>query len=300
MKGREYDCIVAPAASTELALFRSQIPVVYVSDTTFQLISNFYTWDFEKMPAISRWEGNTIERLALQHSTGVVLSSNWATNSAIHDYGVPAEKILTIPLGANVDFVPEADVIFQKLQGQELTLLYLAVEWERKGGPLAFETLQQLHAKGVKAKLIICGCIPPSQFQHPYMEVIPFLNKNKKEDHDKFVELLSTVHFLLLPTRADCSLLVSCEASAYGVPVISTRTGGVNEVVLDDVNGYCLPHEAKGEAYAEVILKIYSDRARYEKLIHSSRKRYENHLNWDQWAKDFIRFYESKFTRTQS
>jgi glycosyltransferase involved in cell wall biosynthesis len=126
------------------------------------------------------------------------------------------------------------------------------------------------------------------------MEVIPFLDKNIKEHHDRFVELLTTSHFLILPTRADCSSTVTCESNAYGMPSIATITGGVPEIVLDGVNGYCLPLEAGGEEFASLILKVFNDKKKYHDLILSSRMRYEECLNWDKWADHFQIIYEQR------
>lgn len=293
MKGKQYDCVVAPAASTELAFLKTDFPVIYISDVTFKLISHFYKWDYEKLSALSHWEGNKIEKQALDRSDAVILSSRWAAQSAIKDYGCPTQKVVVRALGANIDFIPPATHISAKENNPQLTILFLAVEWERKGGPIAFEALKELHARGVEAKLIVCGCVPPSSFVHTHMTVIPFLNKNVKQDHDLFVELLSSVHFLLLPTRADCSLVVACEANSYGVPAITTNVGGIGDVVVDGVNGYALPFEAEGKAYAEKILEVYQNKPLYRRLISTSRQRYEEVLNWDKWAEDFKQLYKS-------
>lgn len=293
MKGREYDCIVAPAAATELSYFKTRLPVVYISDTTFNLISNYYKRDFENILPFSRWEGNHLEKRSLNKSALIIYSSRWAAQSAKEDYHIPADRIAVMPLGANMDFVPDRQLIYEKEKNPVLTLLFLAVEWERKGGPLAFEALQQLESMGITAKLIVCGCVPPPEFSHPNMEVIPFLNKNKPEEHERFVQLLSAVHFLILPTRADCSLLVACEANAYGVPAITTATGGVPDIVYNEVNGYCLPYEARGAAYAEVIARLFRDKEKYHQLVQSSRNRYEEHLNWNKWADQFKALLDS-------
>jgi len=295
MKGRRYDCIIAPAAAPELGLLRTDIPIIYMGDATYRLYSRFYHKEFNKLNAFSRWEGEHLEKLSLRKSELYIFSSQWAADSAINDYGVPADKVEVIPLGANMDFTPAADTIFNKELNKILTLLYLAVDWDRKGGSIAFEALQALKRQGLPAKLVVCGCVPPPGFEDPDMEVIPFLNKNLEEDHERFVQLLSSVHFLILPTRADCSLLVACESNAYGVPAITTNTGGVPDIVKDGVNGYCLPFEAGGEAYAEIIASIYTDRERYHQLIRSSRKRFEEVLNWDQWTASFARIYEKHF-----
>jgi glycosyltransferase involved in cell wall biosynthesis len=295
LKTKSYDVIVAPAASAELAFLKTSIPIVYISDATFHLLVDAYKNDFGKIAGYSRREGASLERRALTKSQHIIYPSYWAVNSAIQDYGIPPERISMVPLGANMDIIPDRNNVMEKLKNEQLTLLFLAVEWERKGGPIAFETLLALHTQGVNAKLIVCGCVPPSTFRHPSMEVIPFLNKNNVKDYDMFVNLLHRSHFLILPTRADCSLLVASESNAYGMPAIATNTGGVNDVVKDGVNGYCLALTAGGREYAELIWQIFSDKPRYEKLIRSSRQQFENHLNWNAWASSFQRIYQRYF-----
>jgi glycosyltransferase involved in cell wall biosynthesis len=268
--------------------------MVYVSDATFRLISNYYKNDFENVSPFSRWEGDWLERRSLQRSAAIIYSSQWAADSAMKDYGIPAERIVLMTLGANMDRIPDRSSIFEKEKNPRLTLLYLAVEWERKGGKIAFDALQALKKKGVDAELIVCGVVPPEEYRDADMTVIPFLNKNKEDDHRQFIGLLSSVHFLILPTRADCSLLVACESNAYGVPAITTDTGGVSYVVRDGVNGYCLPYDAPGSAYAEKIAELFADKERYHGLVRSSRERFEETLNWDKWAEGFQRLYEEK------
>lgn len=297
MKGKEYDCIVAPASTTGLAYLDSKVPVINVADATFRLLCDNYKNEFGKISHYSRWEAELVEKRSLVNSAAIMYSSKWAADSAIHDYGIPADRIVMTPMGANMDDMPDRASIFEKEKNARLTLLYLAVEWERKGGRLAFETLQALKKKGVDAELIVCGVVPPPEFRDPDLTIIPFLNKNKEEDHDRFVGLLSSVHFLLLPTRADCSLMVACESNAYGVPAITTDTGGVSFVVRDGVNGYCLPYEARGDVYADKIAGIFADKERYRALVVSSRDRYEESLNWDKWAEVFAKVYEEKIVR---
>ncbi len=119
---------------------------------------------------------------------------------------------------------------------------------------------------------------------HPCIEVIPFLDKNEAKDFERFEQILSSVHFLLLPTRADCTPLVNCEANAYGVPAITTNIGGVSEAVKDGINGFCLPLSAGGTEYASIISSLFSNKEKYHDLIASSRRRFDEELNWDKFA----------------
>lgn len=297
INGRQYDLMVAPAASTELARLKTNSPVVYISDTTFNLIQNYYSWDFNNILPVSIKEGNKLEKRSLQKSSHVILSSVWAVNSALEYYNIPSDKVSMVPLGANMDHVPDASVIYKKFDQPVLTLLFLAVEWERKGGAIALDTFYALKKMNRPVRLIICGCRPPFNIEDPDVQVVPFLNKNDPADHQRFIDILSTIHFLVLPTRADCSLLVACEASAYGVPSISTATGGVPDIVKDGINGYCLPYEARADRYAALIEEIYSDQERYKRLVHSSRKRFEDVLNWDKWSESFRAIYDNKIRK---
>ena len=287
MRGQHYDFILAPAAGPELAYLRTDTPVVYFGDATYKLYSTFYHKEFANVSALSHWEGHLLEAKALRKSDLVVLTSKWASESAVTDYGVPADRIEIMQFGANIDYVPGAEIIFQKEANPTLTLFFLSVDWERKGGDLALDTLRCLLAQGIEARLVVCGCTPPPGTAHPAMEVIPFLNKNEPADFQRFTELFASVHFLLLPTRADCTPVVNSEANAYGVPAITTDVGGVSGTVIDGVNGYCLPFEADGADYADLLAALYADKPRYHQLIASSRAKFDQELNWDSWAAGF-------------
>ncbi|MDQ6762318.1 MAG: glycosyltransferase family 4 protein [Bacteroidota bacterium] len=287
MKGQRYDFLFAPAAASELALLHTKLPVIYFNDATFKAYSETYEKEFKNLNSFSRWEGNKLENAALKKSSLIIFTSNWAALSAINDYKAPVNKVEVMLMGANIDFVPDRKIIFEKEKNNILTLVFLGVDWERKGGAIAFDTLVSLHASGIQAKLIVCGVTPPSNFVHSYMKVIPFLDKNKPEDYEKFVALLSSAHFLIMPTRADCSLLVNAEANAYGVPTITTNIGGVSDVVKNGINGYSLPFKAGGSDYASLIESIFFDKEKYHQLIESSRKRFDEELNWGTFADNF-------------
>ena len=300
LKGKKYDCICAPAASVELGFLKTDLPVIYITDATFELVSNYDYSEFNKMFWFSKLEGNLLERNALKKSSAVIYPSIWAAESAIKDYHIANNKVFIAPFGANIDMIPERQIIYKKLENKQLTLLFLAVDWDRKGGSIAFDVLKYLiYTHGVQAKLIVCGCVPPSHIAHPNMEVIPFLDKNNKEDYDRFVNIMSSAHFLLVPTRADCSLLVGCEANAYGVPAITTETGGVPEIVKDGVNGYCLPYSAPGSTYAALINELFINEEKYQQLISSSRQRFEEHLNWQKWTESFTEIYENSVAKKE-
>jgi glycosyltransferase involved in cell wall biosynthesis len=281
LKGKQFDLIIAPRSSTEIAFLKTRIPILYYSDTTFASLYNYYSWFSNFMPLSVR-EGNYIEKLALRNASWLVFTSKWAADSAIKDYHADPTKIYIIPFGANLDEIPPRELVLKDKPFDICKLLFLGVEWERKGGEIAFETLKELKNRGVKAELTICGCIPPSFFSDDDLRIIPFINKNNNDEYKRFEQILLQHHFLILPTRAECFGTVFCEASAFGIPSITTDTGGVGGAVVNGINGFRLPFNARGDAYAEKIISIWSDiRGKYKPLSVSSRDYYEHSLNWD-------------------
>ena len=135
------------------------------------------------------------------------------------------------------------------------------------------------------AELIVCGCIPPRGVVHPRMKIIPYLDKNHEGQRKRLEELYAQSDFFLLPTRNECFGIAMCEANAFGLPVITTETGGVSGVIRDGENGFLLPYEARGDVYAERIARVYRDVYEYRYLVKGSRAAYEERLNWDVWGK---------------
>jgi glycosyltransferase involved in cell wall biosynthesis len=278
-----FDVIVAPGGATEIAFLKTDIPIVLVEDATYASLHNYYP-TYSNLLGRSVYEMNTIEDLAIKKAGLLIYTSKWSAQSALEDYHADKQKIHIIPFGGNLERPPANEEVKQKRKTNRCRLLFLGVNWDRKGGKIAFETLLKLEEMGIQAELVVCGCMPPSNFSHENMTVIPFLDKNNEEQRKRLDSLYLTSDFLLVPTRADAYGLVFCEASAFGLPAITTNTGGVPEVVRDGENGFTLPYGATGAQYAKVIAQIYRDDQRYAELVRSSRAAFEKRLNWDVWG----------------
>lgn len=292
LKEETFDVIFAPVASTELAFLPKEIPIIYTADATFSLISNYYPDYFSNQLKVSVEEGNFIEQYAIKNADLLLYPSAWAANSAVDYYGADKSKVKIVPYGANIEGVPSKEIIFNREKSDICRLLFLGVDWERKGGEIAFETLLELDKLGLEAELIVCGCIPPEKFKHENMKVIPFLDKNIPEQNKELENLFLKSNFLILPSRTEAYGVVFCEANAYGLPVLTTETGGIPNVIDPGKNGYMLTLDARGVDYAKLIMEIYLDDEKYYQLIRSSRETYERKLNWDVWGEKVNKFIE--------
>jgi glycosyltransferase involved in cell wall biosynthesis len=283
---RPVDLIFAPAAATEIAWLDTKIPIVYASDATFALLADHYP-SFTNLLEISRREADRIERRAVHSAALVTYPSEWAARSAIEDYGVDPAKVVVAAYGPNLDVIPERKAVLARRPPTrtDCRLLLLGVSWTRKGGHVALEALEALELLGVTAELVVCGCVPPSGVSHPRLRVIPSLDKDDPAQRAQLYSLLQSSHILLLPTQAETYGIVFCEASAFGMPVVATATGGVSAAVRQGVNGFLLPPKATGAEYAGVIADLVADPERYKRLAQSARDEYETRLNWDAWGR---------------
>jgi len=282
LRRERVDLVFAPAGSACIAFLKTDRPVVYYSDATWSVIHDYYL-AYSNVPARTRRWGERLEQLALDRASLSLFASHWARDSAVRHYGVDADRAHTVYVGANIDEPPRQPARTRP-EGR-LRMLFVGVHWERKGGELARDALIDLLERGYDAQLTVVGCDPPRGGEHPRLRVIPFLNKQVEEDRRRLHSIWREADVFLLPTRAEAAGVVFCEAAAYGVPVVSTRTGGVSSLVLEGETGYLLPPEGGGSDYADVIARLVTDPEAYRRMSRNALREYEQRLSWDAWGR---------------
>ena len=298
IKKRDYSLVFASACSPVVAFLTTDVPIIYLSDATFNLLLNYYD-QFSGLSKLSVFEGEYSERNAIAKATGVIMSSEWARQSAIDHYRADPDKVAVCLFGANIDIgeVEATDDTQARLAnvGKQCHLLFLARDWRRKGGQVALDAFKEIKQRGYSATLTICGCVPEKPEVLDGLTVIPYLDKSSAEDRRRYHELMHQSHFLILPTVADCTPMVIAEANAYGMPVVTSNTGGIPSLVKERKNGYLLPIVADGKVYANLIINEFFERPeQYRGLVSAARKRYDQALNWDAWGDSVAQFVERR------
>lgn len=278
-----FDLVFAPAGSVEVSQLETDLPIIYLSDTTAALMFSYYP-EFSHLLARCRREADEMERKAIEKARIVLCSSSWAAQSATNDYQAEPSKVYVVPFGANLDETPPREETLKAPVGSSCRLLFVGVDWTRKGGQIAFDTMLELERGGIPTELVVVGCAPPANVRHPSLKVVPFLSKADSAQAKQLSRLYLGSHFFLFPTRNDCYGIVLCEANAHGLPAIATDTGGVSEIVRKGENGYLLPPEAGGAEYAKVIAQVWEDHEGYLRMRAASRSAYETRFNWATWG----------------
>jgi glycosyltransferase involved in cell wall biosynthesis len=276
------DCdMVFSIWTNPIAYLRTEKPVVFWGDATFAGLRDFYP-RYSNLCAETIRGGNKAEQSALSKCRLAIYSSEWAANTAIQDYDVGPAKVKVVAFGANINSnrtIQDIEGIVKDKKSDVCRLLFVGVDWFRKGGGIAVEVAGQLNRRGIPTELHVVGCNPPGELPR-YVKRHGFVSKTSHAGRQRLDDLFARAHFLILPSRADCTPVVFPEAASFGLPCLSTRVGGIPSVIRDGVNGQTFSVNAMPEAYCDYIESLWPSTQEYGQLALSSFHEYEARLNW--------------------
>lgn len=286
--------LVFSATVNPIAYLECNRPIAFWADGTFANIQNFYPqYSNLHEQVIKDW--HRMEELTLQKCKLAIYSSDWAAESAINDYGAAPAKVKVVPFGANIESPLTFETVKEAIEArssERCKLLFMAVDWHRKGGNVAYQVAQKLNQSGLKTELTVVGCQPSIEGSLPdFVKALGFISKSTHEGKAKIQKLFLESHFLILPTIADCTPIVFCEANSLGVPCLSTTVGGVPTIIHNDVNGRLFDKDAQISDYCNYVTDLFSNYLNYQNLALSAFHQYESRLNWKvagQQVKDLL------------
>jgi glycosyltransferase involved in cell wall biosynthesis len=277
----EHDIVFSPG-TVAIGHLETSKPVVFWTDATFDGLVDYYD-AFTGLSRRTLRNGHALEQSALDRCSLALYSSEWAASSALEHYQVDPRKVHVVPFGPNMSGEPAgADVrsAIDDRDPERCALLFVGVEWARKGGEVAVAAVEEMNRAGMPTELHVVGCVPPRQLPG-FVKVHGFISKREPEGRRRLAALYARAHFVIGPSEADCTPIAFGEACCHGVPLLVADTGGVGSLVRNGVNGHLLPPGASGDAYADIALEVLRDPKEYRRLAHGARREYETRLNWD-------------------
>src|SRR6202012_4723780 len=99
---------------------RRGLPIFMLHDATWGQVVESYPWFARShQPERIVEDGFELERIAYQRDDVFpVLTSQWAADRAVADYGVDPEKITVLPFGTNLKNPPERAAVEAAIQGR--------------------------------------------------------------------------------------------------------------------------------------------------------------------------------------
>lgn len=183
--------------------------------------------------------------------TGLFLPwSKWARDIWVHDCGVPSEKVHAIHVGVDLELWP---YLPQNEQSTRPQILFVGGDFQRKGGDLLLQVYSERFAD--RADLHLVTRQPPTSLP-PNVRAYTDMGANDP----RLRVLYANADLFVLPTRADVSSIVALEAMATGRPVISTRMGGIPDIVREGETGFLVDPD-DGAALTQAMETLLADPA---------------------------------------
>ncbi|MGH2370903.1 MAG: glycosyltransferase family 4 protein, partial [Chloroflexota bacterium] len=150
------------------------------------------------------------------------------------DYGVDAARIRVIAPGAAPAYFQigeqrRAGTLAGPRPNGLVRLLFVGGDFHRKGGPLLLECMQRGLAEHCELHLVTKEDVTPQR--HVYVH--HGLGPNSPE----LLHLFAEADIFVLPSLADCLAVVLMEATAAGLPVVTTDVGALREAVRPGESG---------------------------------------------------------------
>lgn len=190
------------------------------------------------------------EKRIFNEAAFVAGMSDWALDSVASDYGIPREKLLLVRNAVPVAATPVLPPARPPASGK-VKIAFVGNDWHRKGGDRLLAWHQQHWTD--KAELHIVSSAAPVD---PTARAVCW---HGAVPNDRLMgELLPSMDIFALPTRQDMSPWAVIEASGLGLPVVSSRIGALEEIVLHERTGLLCP-PGDDAAFIAAIERLMAD-----------------------------------------
>ncbi len=212
-----------------------------------------------------------LEAEIYRNAARVFTMSRHVTRSLREDYGLAAERLRCVRAGGNAPGSGEIRAALPAIAGSGPEILFVGVDWTRKGGPELLEAFKRLRRDHPTARLRIVGCTPKIAVAGcEVMGRVPL---------EEMPALYASASIFCLPTRIEPFGIAFVEAMHAGLPVVGTRVGAVPDMVREGVNGLLVP-PGDIDALHSALDSLLRAPDSLPAMGRASRERAARHYNW--------------------
>jgi glycosyltransferase involved in cell wall biosynthesis len=210
------------------------------------------------------------EKSVYQNATlNFTMSSN-ISQSIIKDYACSPQKISCVYCGANVQATENE--IFEENRFSSRNILFVGVDWERKGGPVLAKAFRTVLDTYPDATLTIVGCTP--QLDLPNCNIVGRIPLSDVKQYFKQASVFC------LPTTLEPFGIVFLEAMAHKLPIIGTKIGAIPDFILEGKNGYMVEPN-NSQQLSQKIIELIGSREKCKILGEYGHKFFWSRYTWE-------------------
>lgn len=191
----------------------------------------------------------------------------------VEEYGADPARVFRAGAGPNV-------TTFRDYSRQRAHhILFVGVEWERKGGPELLDAFRRLKARLPQATLTIVGCTP--KVDDPAVAVLG------RQPPQRVAACFNEAACFCMPSRLEPFGVVYVEALYAGLPIVATDCGDQFDVIEEGRNGFVVPL-GDVQGLAERLYDVLAEPARTRRMGEESL-RLAPQFTWDAAATVVLR-----------
>jgi glycosyltransferase involved in cell wall biosynthesis len=192
------------------------------------------------LPVTDQWIAQ--ERRLYQNARACFVMSHNVARSLIEDYGCDPHRVVRAYSGRNVTVRVKAENNYD-----QKNILFVGVDWERKGGPELLAAFRLVRERIPDATLTIVGCSP--QIEEPGCHI---MGRVAPSGLSRYYAAASV---FCMPTRQEPFGIVFVEAMTHRLPIVATEVGAIPDFVSNGDNGFRVsPGDTQGLARALILL----------------------------------------------
>jgi glycosyltransferase involved in cell wall biosynthesis len=190
------------------------------------LVNSTYPGKRQTPMASAEWLA--LEKSMYQNARLNFTMSAHVSRSLVDQYGCLPTRVECVYAGSNVAPANAGNLGLERFARKNI--LFVGIDWERKGGPVLLEAFREVRRAHPKATLTIVGSTP--KVSMPGCHVV---GRVPLAEVAKFYE---TASVFCLPTTVEPFGIVFLEAFAHGLPIIATNIGAIPDFVEQGRSGY--------------------------------------------------------------
>jgi glycosyltransferase involved in cell wall biosynthesis len=224
---------------------RTNLPVVTYEDLTVAqaLRRDEPPYNEIRERAGRRWRSR--QRRIYERNRACAVTSAFAGQSIVDDYGISPQKVHVVGVGRNID------AGWVERDWSVPRFLFVGADWRRKRGAAVVASFEQVRRRHPEATLDLVGGHPP--IEAPGVTGHGPLPLGSDWGQRRYAELLHRATCFVMPSSLEAFGIAYMDAQATGLPSIGTTVGGAPDAVGD---GGRLVDPTDDDALTEAMLEL--------------------------------------------